>query len=828
MTDYTGKNSFLLTKGEPLVNSGFPVIPITRGLKFPKGLEGWQDTQATASDIQTWGNGKFKDGGVGILTGNIIGVDIDLFQEDIARKMTDWCLNHIGHAPIRVGCRPKTLLVYRTDKPFRKCISNQFRDEYDQLNRIEVLGVGQQFVAYAVHPDTQQPYEWSHGELDGMSPDQLGIITLDQIESMFGYFTLLVDEEWKQCGNQSIGRVVTYDVEGEGTAPWETTSDAVVPGSDNDGEVKMGSAVNNKTNPADSILTGQSKPAVTEAKVSPAKQQREQREKSAEELLTNAKAKLNLTVQQVRDTLNQLDSDESYELWVRVGMALYHQYEGEDQGLLLWDEWSKTGESYQKGEPQRKWASFHADTSTDPVTMASIVKLAGKIKVESSAGKLENFLSQFVYVVDGDRVCDLLLPPEVSMIKMQEFKNETHNELHLVPAPTEKDPKKEKWDQVWKAWLAHGDRLSARGTKYLPDGGRVIRDDRGVQYINEYSVPKWERVDSVASEGFKRVMEHFKYQLADDTERRWLLDWFAHVIQKPADRCMVTPLLIAKAHGTGRGWFGSLVRELVGSWNVSQSKFSDLTGERSNFNGFLNNTLVCEIGEVREGGKDKFAVNDKVRDVLTEKQLRVNNKFGTDKTQAVYTRFLMQSNHADALVIEEEDRRIQVLTGPNFPMDSDYYDSLYNVLSDKVALAELYWWFMRRDLSGFDFRRSSDTVGRRRMISLGKTDLDAMFDLFEQESEIVAGTRTLIEQGVLKMSGYSDFNKPYETRHFNAALKHRYQSYGVFNGGNNVVKVDGKSQRVLVKREISKEEVRIFLGELVTFVENVEVEEVEL
>ncbi|MFN5265767.1 MAG: PriCT-2 domain-containing protein, partial [Burkholderiales bacterium] len=62
---------------------------------------------------------------------------------------------------------PKRLLVYRAVQPF-----SGFK-----YPPIEVLGVGQQFIAYGIHPDTGKPDDWPVSTLADLSPDDLPGIT---------------------------------------------------------------------------------------------------------------------------------------------------------------------------------------------------------------------------------------------------------------------------------------------------------------------------------------------------------------------------------------------------------------------------------------------------------------------------------------------------------------------------------------------------------------------------------------------------------------------------------------------------------------------------
>lgn len=64
-----------------------------------------------------------------------------------------------------------------------------------------------------------------------------------------------------------------------------------------------------------------------------------------------------------------------YDEWVRVGMALYHQFRGEIDGYARWTAWSMLSSKHNGRQMQTKWRSFGG--ALKPVTMASIIHLAG-------------------------------------------------------------------------------------------------------------------------------------------------------------------------------------------------------------------------------------------------------------------------------------------------------------------------------------------------------------------------------------------------------------------------------------------------------------------
>ena len=84
----------------------------------------------------------------------------------------------------------------------------------------------------------------------------------------------------------------------------------------------------------------------------------------------------------IRGMLARLDPDLEYNEWVKVGMALHHEAEGEDWGLALWDEWSEKGSKYLGAESlDPHWRSFGSNRGR-AVTIQSIIGMAGGVNPE--------------------------------------------------------------------------------------------------------------------------------------------------------------------------------------------------------------------------------------------------------------------------------------------------------------------------------------------------------------------------------------------------------------------------------------------------------------
>jgi hypothetical protein len=157
--------SFMADYGERLVDNGYPVIPIMPGTKVPgqfrngewSAYPGWTrhcDRPTKPFEVDIWR--RWPGCGIGIACGSVIGIDIDVTDAELAIKLTELAKQMLGETPCwRIGRPPKRMLVYRASSPFLG----------RRRHPIELLGRGQQFVAYAIHPDTERPYEWTEESL---------------------------------------------------------------------------------------------------------------------------------------------------------------------------------------------------------------------------------------------------------------------------------------------------------------------------------------------------------------------------------------------------------------------------------------------------------------------------------------------------------------------------------------------------------------------------------------------------------------------------------------------------------------------------------------
>lgn len=265
-----------------LVERGFKIVPIEAGQKRPV-FAGWPNYNATPELIAEWP----EKGGIGILTAATPAVDLDIRDEILAKQLQDWVCARFGEAPVRIGKAPKRLMVFAAGEPFRKLSSARFECELGDTHQVEILGQGQQFVAYGVHPDTGKPYRWvSDNALHEIDLFDLPTLTVEQAREIIAEF----ERRARERG-------------------WAPKTEA------------------RETGEIDEFDFLRPKPDISDDEV-----------RKAIELLDNP--------------------GRDYDLWLKVGAALHSHFDGSNDGLVLWHQWSERSPLYNDADTDRRYKSF--------------------------------------------------------------------------------------------------------------------------------------------------------------------------------------------------------------------------------------------------------------------------------------------------------------------------------------------------------------------------------------------------------------------------------------------------------------------------------------
>ena len=165
--------------------NGYRPVAVYTKAKRPIGI-GWRAD--AMQDPPLWATRWPEEAALstGIVTGTIVGVDVDVMNQAIVDRIVFDIEQSIGRTPlVRIGRAPKTLLGYHCEgEPFRKLQTEVFVIPDGSEAKVEILADGQQFVANGIHPDTGLPFIWPAASPATVPLDQAPAITLEQAQAV--------------------------------------------------------------------------------------------------------------------------------------------------------------------------------------------------------------------------------------------------------------------------------------------------------------------------------------------------------------------------------------------------------------------------------------------------------------------------------------------------------------------------------------------------------------------------------------------------------------------------------------------------------------------
>ena len=185
----TNSNTDRNTLRKQILDNGFIPLPLVGKACY---IPGWSHVDVTAEWLDEYRrNGRYLN--TGIRCGNVVGVDIDCDDADLA-ELVDECIEAaLGPtAWCRWGRESRRLLLYWTDTPIAKLRTGRYGGQ-----QVELLGKGCQFCAYGLHPTTGLPYTWADDTETAKQPaldsvDELPAVSVAQLRDLVGRLDVLL------------------------------------------------------------------------------------------------------------------------------------------------------------------------------------------------------------------------------------------------------------------------------------------------------------------------------------------------------------------------------------------------------------------------------------------------------------------------------------------------------------------------------------------------------------------------------------------------------------------------------------------------------------
>ena len=138
----------------------------------------------TADTVRAWPQTIQNHPGTGLACGRLAVADIDVLDAAVVRRIKALAFDFLAPTPfLRIGRAPKLALLYRLAEPTDKLMTPFFDMPGGETARVEILGAGQQMVAYGIHPGTRCPYEWPEQAPDAHPFGDVPLVTVTDLQA---------------------------------------------------------------------------------------------------------------------------------------------------------------------------------------------------------------------------------------------------------------------------------------------------------------------------------------------------------------------------------------------------------------------------------------------------------------------------------------------------------------------------------------------------------------------------------------------------------------------------------------------------------------------
>lgn len=190
------------------------------------------------------------------------------------------------------------------------------------------------------------------------------------------------------------------------------------------------------------------------------------------------------------------------------------------------------------------------------------------------------------------------------------------------------------------------------------------------------------------------ICQHLMNLFPDPIERDHVIDYLAHLIQRPGVKIKHVILVIG-GQGIGKSAIGLLVKRLVGTDNAMDIGPSEAEGR---FRARWGNRQVLIFEELMAHDRLRF-YND-LKEWFTQEDVTVEEKHIQAYKAATPRGFLAFSNEHIPTRLAADDRRFFVARSEMTPQPSAYYDDLFEAINGAEAAA-FKDHLLNRDISGF-------------------------------------------------------------------------------------------------------------------------------
>ena len=174
--------------------------------------------------------------------------------------------------------------------------------------------------------------------------------------------------------------------------------------------------------------------------------------------------------------------------------------------------------------------------------------------------------------------------------------------------------------------------------------------------------------------------------------------WVANILQHPGIRNEFGFLLIGKP-GTGKTTLINFIAELTRGY--SKENIDDLNTLFGEFNDGRENIVFIGVNDLYHSKKSINECWSVLKSPITERVFECKCKYQATRTVENVNNIIVSTNN-DFVDTEMFDRRWQVIRLPNDKQPKLFFEEVYKMLRDEVAMSHLFTWYLQMSLDDYE------------------------------------------------------------------------------------------------------------------------------
>lgn len=658
-----------------LLENGYEPIPITPGTKICYE-KNWASIKLDQDQIETWCKNGLAGHNVGLRTGRLIGIDLDLDDEKLCQEMQILLKIQFGKTPIRFSKKGRLLILYRTENLGKK-LRVELEKPNGQIAAIDVLQLGQQLVAFGKHPSGID-YRWGNFDLLETKMERIPYLSKMSLNYWVNNLKNSIPKNWKIVKHAIPEK--TFDDSERFLANYKhkTVLESMTP--------------KDRAN-YEGMKTFKWVPKLFGEKV--CRKVKSGYRISSKDLNRDLQEDLSFHPDGIRDFGHRKG---------HTPVSVVQEFITKDEDKAIDVLLNTLGIQL----------TFH-----EPILSTEVKKSSTELReFDDSVFKL---FEGWFYVLGEDHFYQ---PEKNRFVTRQGFEA-------LFRKPLKKLLK----DKVSAVPFAlHEVNIpKVDHIAFNPKESRVYeyRDKIFVNRFCKKHLPKGKPLQNFTSEDHKAVklVKNHIHFICNGNENvlQTLTHWLAHNVQHPGEKIAFAPL-IKGVEGDGKTTFMILLSKCLGSSHVSTIGPKDAAGA---YNGFAEGHCVVALEELRIMGHNRYDALNALKPLITNDEITINEKFKALHNVPNCTNYIAFTNYVDALPLTDTDRRwfliftpwnsLQEMAETTGKDHSVYFKDLYKALNQHSQA--IISWFRSLDLSTFDrHSRAPETTAKKIMFDANLDD----------------------------------------------------------------------------------------------------------